>query len=228
MTNSYRAVTQHVSLGVFLAALVSPSHAGLQWDRDTVEVACQPLQATVLAVFAVKNTGKTDIRVVKIRSSCSCTSVVCNKELLRPGESAEVDATINVGSLVKDVRRQLIVETEEVGRKQLTDLWIQIRSVPLAVIDPERLLWRQGELGTREVSIRLQNGATKSVLAHGAVGQPVDLQSGPGPGQYVLTVFPPVNGQCTDIRLTTDVRTPEGVSKIVVVPQSLADPSLRP
>lgn len=223
MTHPSIAAWRYILYALFVIVSASVSHAGLSWDRNQVEVTCQPEQASVTVSFGVHNSGDADVGVMRIRSSCSCTSVECNKAVLRPGESADVTATIHLGSLLKDVRRHLIVETEERGVRQLADLWIQIKFVPLATIEPERLVWHQGEMGTKRILARMLAKTTRIMEAKGPDGQPVQIERGSGDGEYELIVFPPSNGVYKDIHLITNVITSEGAVKMLSVRQSRTD-----
>lgn len=43
--------------------------------------------------FTIKNSGKSDLIIRKIRSSCGCTTVSPDKKLLKPGESTQIKAS---------------------------------------------------------------------------------------------------------------------------------------
>lgn len=60
----------------------------LQYDFGTVKSG-DPVQYD----FVVKNTGKSDLIIRKIKASCGCTTATPSKNVLKPGESTEISAS---------------------------------------------------------------------------------------------------------------------------------------
>lgn len=60
----------------------------LQYDFGTVKSG-DPVNYD----FVLKNTGKTDLIIRKIKASCGCTTATPSKSVLKPGESTEISAS---------------------------------------------------------------------------------------------------------------------------------------
>lgn len=45
--------------------------------------------------FEVKNTGKEDLHITKVKPSCGCTATYCSKDIIKPGESCFIEIEYN-------------------------------------------------------------------------------------------------------------------------------------
>ena len=70
----------------------------------------------VSSTFAVRNDGGRDAQVSEVLTSCSCTTAEIGKKIIKPGETAEVEAVFDPAAHgpagVGKVRRVVYVETD--------------------------------------------------------------------------------------------------------------------
>jgi hypothetical protein len=54
--------------------------------------------AKLTTVVEVKNTGNADLNITDVRPGCSCTASLIDKNLLKPGESARINVSLDAAS----------------------------------------------------------------------------------------------------------------------------------
>lgn len=94
-----------------LMEVSSPRHcadsAFLQFDRTASSIRMEENDTPDTLVFNVRNTGKENILISRIVSTCSCVSAQCGTRVLTPGGSTEITAIYNPkghpGSFVRKI-----------------------------------------------------------------------------------------------------------------------------
>jgi hypothetical protein len=94
--------------GLGLLLLGAPARAaGLAVQVPVFNFGLAEQGTTVVHQFALKNTGKTTIRIEDVRSSCGCTAAAAEGKLLTPGQigwlAVRLDTTDLVGKTTKTV-----------------------------------------------------------------------------------------------------------------------------
>ncbi len=70
-------------------------------------------KSTVEHNFAFKNTGKTDLMIRKVRSSCGCTAVTPRETTIKPGGTSQIKAIFNSGTRVGTQNKSITVITND-------------------------------------------------------------------------------------------------------------------
>ena len=70
----------------------------VKFDRTTFNFGTAGQNSKVEHVFHFKNTGKRDLKIRKIRSTCGCTTVKPDKTVIGPGESSSFKAVFHTGN----------------------------------------------------------------------------------------------------------------------------------
>jgi hypothetical protein len=75
-------------------------------------------------VFIIGNHGKSDLIIRKIKASCGCTAVAPEKDIIKPGESAEIKTVFNPKGKKGSVRKSITVITNDpINYKSI--LWVK-------------------------------------------------------------------------------------------------------
>ncbi|MDA3891760.1 MAG: DUF1573 domain-containing protein [Salinivirgaceae bacterium] len=70
-------------------------------------------------VFALKNEGKSDLIIRKTKASCGCTVVSPSKEVIKPGESAELKVRFNSAGKRNKQNKSITVITNDPAESQV-------------------------------------------------------------------------------------------------------------
>jgi Protein of unknown function (DUF1573) len=95
-----------------LAISASAAAAGLQWDRESIEVTAQPDQQVVHVDFPFRNAGDKVITIVSVETSCRCTSADTAKRSYAPGERDKVGVDFTVGAQSGVVEKSVTATTD--------------------------------------------------------------------------------------------------------------------
>ena len=93
-------MTKQIFCALIAAVSLSASPhalAGLEWETTKVTVPATFGEATLEATYSFKNTGTEPVRIREVKTSCGCTYAAASRELIKPGESAEVAAFFETG-----------------------------------------------------------------------------------------------------------------------------------
>ena len=66
---------------------------GLVWENRNVEFKARPGDTSATVEFPFENKGKRTVRILRVRTTCSCTAAVPDKEVYAPGEKGKVVST---------------------------------------------------------------------------------------------------------------------------------------
>lgn len=70
-------------------------------------------KSTVEHNFVFKNTGKSDLMIRKVRSSCGCTAVTPRETTIKPGGTSQIKAIFNSGTRVGNQNKSITVITND-------------------------------------------------------------------------------------------------------------------
>src|SRR5262249_49030104 len=110
---------------------------------------------TVVHQFALKNTGKTTIRIEDVRSSCGCTAAAAEGKLLTPGQIGWLAVRLDTTGLVGKTTKTVTLRTSDAPTPEVLP---ELTGTVLAdlVVTPTPLylghVWR-GETVRRELRI---------------------------------------------------------------------------
>jgi hypothetical protein len=118
-----------------LAAATPAFSAGLQWERESVEVTAQPDARVVHVDFPFRNTGDTVVTIVSVETSCRCTSADTAKKSYAPGEKDVVGVDFTVGAQSGVVEKSVTVTTDGPELRPVV-LSLRITILPAAAAKP--------------------------------------------------------------------------------------------
>lgn len=122
------------------AFAVSP----LQWTTRVAELTARPGAETAVAVFPFKNTGAQPVRIVQVTAACGCTSATSTKDVVAPGEAAEIRAVFTIGERAGLQEKQIYVATDAPDAER-EELVLRLDIPLIAQVTPRLLLWRAGD-----------------------------------------------------------------------------------
>lgn len=103
-----------IVLGVALGLLGGAAAAAptIQVDADTYAVTI-PAGTQVKHTFVITNAGDATLTLSSVRTSCGCTTTALAKRDLAPGESVDLDATVNTTGFTGTVIRTITVTSND-------------------------------------------------------------------------------------------------------------------
>jgi len=74
--------------------------------------------------FVLKNEGKSDLVIRKVKASCGCTAVKPDKEVIKPGETIAIKTTFNSAGKVGNQNKTVTIITND-PKNSKTILWVK-------------------------------------------------------------------------------------------------------
>lgn len=118
--------------------------AGLELDGKSVEVKPKPEDETVSALFTFTNKGGKAVKILELRSACSCLSATLDSPTYAAGAKGVGTAEFKVGSFVGRHEKTISVLTDDPEQPE----WVVsfVLDVPEVVrIEPRSIQWWLGE-----------------------------------------------------------------------------------
>ena len=131
-------------LAVFLAtAFASAATAGLAWEEKKVDLRADAQTPVLEAHFHFVNTGASAVDILKVESSCGCTTTALARNHYEPGEKGEIIARLKVGDHVGVLAKTVEVITNDGSDPTTLTLLATIPEV--LRIRPAFVHWNQGD-----------------------------------------------------------------------------------
>lgn len=89
--------------------------------------------AKVNKVIVIRNDGKDTVTIRKVTTSCGCTAALVSRQVLRPGEEAEVKIQFNPSGYVGDVAKYIYISNSDPENQLLT---VKMTGVVAYVLNP--------------------------------------------------------------------------------------------
>lgn len=129
-----------------LAALAHA--AGLEFEKDLIEVHAGLSDKTVTQDFKFTNTGTGTLKIKEADAGCSCLSVQVSegKFSYAPGESGILRATFEVGSFQGAVDKTIHVWLEgDPAEKPSSKVSLRVHIPVIIALEPKTVKWQVGE-----------------------------------------------------------------------------------
>jgi hypothetical protein len=68
---------------------------------------------SVIVEFPFRNEGKNDLKILKVKSSCGCTAVAPEKNILKKGEKSSIKVTFNTAGRQGNQQKSVTVITND-------------------------------------------------------------------------------------------------------------------
>ena len=126
---------------------------GLVWERSEAEIVVDgPDQASTRTDFAFRNAGSRPVTIVKMTTSCGCTTADLGKKTYAPGESGQVAVTVATGGHAGKQERFVTIATDEPPPDDSpARLSVRLDVREYVSIEPRMLVWSPGEAGDEKV-----------------------------------------------------------------------------
>lgn len=79
-----------------------------EWDFGKIKEDERPVH-----IFTIKNTGREELIISRVRASCGCTATMLSSDNIKPGQSAELQATFNPTGFNGIVKKDIHIESND-------------------------------------------------------------------------------------------------------------------
>lgn len=195
-----------------VAALAQPKLeivGGDTYDWGDVKPKDNPLKAKVM----IKNAGDELLKIEKVKPTCGCTTAPLSKDELSPGETAELDITLRIGSRPGSLSKSIRIMSND-SENETKYLRLKANVVYPLVTKPTYVKFDDLQVGQESMqTISLENKSPKPITITDVVtddNTTVNIQSGKKlmPGEQftvIVRVTPTREGNMSvNIKLKTD------------------------
>lgn len=175
-----------------VVACASGLHASLDFAETTLRFTADSTQGALTAHFGFTNRADRTITITKVDSSCGCTAVVPDKDVIAPGESGEIAATFTFGSRSGHQTKVIYVSTDE-GRAARYQLNLEVEIRKVLTIEPKLLRWNsQAPLHSQRLTVRYLDpkANTFAGFEEGIEGFTITKLPSEQPGEVWLEITP--------------------------------------
>ncbi len=135
----------HLKLIVFvmLLGVAQHGHAELKWEQTVIELHPAPGDASAVGTFKYRNEGDQPVHVKSVETSCGCTTTSKMKDVIAPGDSGEIAATLKIASRLGTVtlNKTVTVETDD-PKAPVTELTLHAIVPPTIELQPSFVYWQ--------------------------------------------------------------------------------------
>jgi hypothetical protein len=121
-----------------------PHHQGLVFEKTEISEQARPSQTEVVARFPFQNRGSRPVRIVEVKTDCSCTAAKPVQEFYAPGERGEIAVSFKIGVRSGVQRKGFVVKTDAPGEAP-TPLALIISIPEVLTLPTSVLLWTEHE-----------------------------------------------------------------------------------
>ena len=79
-----------------------------EWDFGKIKEDERPVH-----IFTIKNTGREELIISRVRASCGCTATMLSSDNIKPGQSAELQITFNPTGYNGIVKKDVTIESND-------------------------------------------------------------------------------------------------------------------
>lgn len=182
------------SAALAAAAAAPPAWAQLEWEETKAEIVAPLGAPTVTHRYPFRNAGEHAVEIKKVSTNCDCLTATASREIVAPGESAEIVAVFSVGE--RTGRRSSRITVVSTAPKPVTVLGhrIELRQE----VDFSKKFVRfsaeegEGGLAPEEVVVRLHPESARKLKGARCEDErfEVALRKGEKPGEFILRIDP--------------------------------------
>jgi len=141
--NRVTGAAQALLLVLVVFLNLSPSQAGLVFDKPHLDIQAPVTVTQTEAIFPFHVEGTSEVTLKAIKSSCECTEGKTDKLSYKPGEQGELRAVFKHGERVGEQFKTITVKTDEPGGgAQKVSFKVVIPRV--VEVSPVALFWATG------------------------------------------------------------------------------------
>ena len=146
--HSFRPYALLASAAAFtLLSYAASAHAtAIAFKQRTVEVKADPSQGVLETKFSFTNKGKTAVNIIKVESSCGCTTTELTQRHYEPGQSGEIVTRYTLGNHIGIQRKTFAVHCSDQEDPEILTL---VADIPEMIrITPAFVTWSKNEAAT--------------------------------------------------------------------------------
>ena len=114
------------------------------FERFSIEDEIAPNYEPYKFVFKFKNNGSKNVKILNVKSSCSCTIPQLDKSIYAANESGQINGTFNAGNKKGVQENEIIVFTDDISQPQIK-LALKIKIKNDVELLPRLVYWRTNE-----------------------------------------------------------------------------------
>jgi hypothetical protein len=120
-------ITRIFSAFMMVAGISSSALAGLEFEQVNLSDTVSPVLESYSYSFPFENKGKTPVEIVKVKSSCGCTTAKLDKMVYQPGEAGSIEGVFSKGSRVgKQAVSVAVISSIAVSGVETVELSLQL------------------------------------------------------------------------------------------------------
>lgn len=137
---------------------VTTLRADLAWKTQRLVLDPPPGATEAAGVFEFVNRGSQPVRIEDVRSSCGCTAMASQSDVVRPGEKGSVRAVFHAGGR-KGRQEVAVFVTAREPDARIYELKLEVALKEFATVTPGFVYWKLGdEPGPRMFQVSLAPG----------------------------------------------------------------------
>lgn len=121
----------------------------LLWTSRTVTLEAKLDERSVRAVYAFYNAGSQPVKILRVETSCGCTTVTLLRDTYSPGETGEIMVDFEIGGFTGRQEKQVWVKTD-VDPDHPEQLRLVVDVPQLLNIVPRIIWWSIGDDGVEK------------------------------------------------------------------------------
>jgi rhodanese-related sulfurtransferase len=107
-------------LAVLLTAVAATAGPIIEVDNADYDFGKHPSASAVTHDFIISNVGDAPLSILDIRTSCGCTTTALSKSELAPGESVELEVTVDLTNFSGRTNQLIYVSSNDLTSRKLT------------------------------------------------------------------------------------------------------------
>jgi len=176
--------------------------AELTWEKTLQEFSPSVFEESVTALFRFKNSGKENVSITKVRTSCgNCTKLKLDKKVYKPGELGQALLTYTFGSERGKHSKVTHIVTDD---GKITTLKVSAVIPKVLMVPVDKLVWEKGNLAIPQKLVLINDLGSEETIEKVEVKSSqfeVLIDEDRNRGKYNLTVYPNSTGE----RVTEDI-----------------------
>ncbi|MBX3044152.1 MAG: DUF1573 domain-containing protein [Candidatus Kapabacteria bacterium] len=133
---------------------------GEQKDWGKVTIKQSPLKHKMV----IKNSGNQNLKILRLKPTCGCTTAPLSKDELKPGESTTVDVSFSIQGNSGKVHKQIAIESNDPNRPYINYMLIADVVLPITVSPTTYLPFNNLQVGVEtEAKLKIKNTSEGNV-----------------------------------------------------------------
>jgi hypothetical protein len=194
---------------MMVAGISGSALAGLEFEQVNLSDTVSPVLESYSYTFPFKNEGATPIEIIKVKSSCGCTTAKLEKMVYQPGEAGTIEGVFSKGSRTgKQEVSVSVISSNAVSGIETVELSLQLEIPQLLESNPSMVLWRTGSEPTEKaIAVKLSDKFDVQIKAVEIDSSTFSIQlvDGESPTEKKFLIKPVSTATSTTAKVMADV-----------------------